>query len=851
MSIEQIKTWRDDLKQAQALLKEEFLNKKNPASLLKKHATLIDKLLKAVWDESDLNNEVTLIAVGGYGRQELFPYSDIDLLILVADSITEEQNKAIEALVGTLWDLGLNLGHSVRSLQECIDEAAEDVTIQTNLIEARLICGSKVIYTQFFIEIKQQIDPVKFLAAKTEEQNQRHAKFNDTGYNLEPNIKESPGGLRDIHTILWLAQSQGLGNNWLELEKNGVISHAELTDIKRHERNLFTLRIRLHYLAKRNEDRLLFDFQNELAADLGLVNTGNKRASEQLMQSYYRSVRYINLFNEILLKSFAISGLSSDQKTEVNARFVAQNKLLEAATPDLLFEQPSSILECFLLLQQHPELEGFSPLLLRQLQDATKLITKEFRQSPENQQLFLSILKQKDGVHHSIRRMNRYGVLGKYIPAFGVITGQMQHDLFHVYTVDEHTLKLLGNLRRFSKPELEYEFPLCSQLFTEFEKPYLLYLAALFHDIAKGRGGDHSELGKKDARRFCQEHGLPEEDTALVVWLVEMHLQLSKFAQKSDLSDPAVIEQFAKLMGTETRLIALYLLTVSDVRATSPKVWNEWKANLFESLFTQTRQALNDSSFSVKKAISERQDRARAKLEKYGLTPDAYQTFWDNAGEAYFSRYNSNEIAWQTRLLIPHVSTETPIVRAHLSRDGNGIEVMIYTRSHDDLFARICNFFDRIGYSIGEAKIYTTNHDYALNTFIVLDESTSEISYTGLLQHIEDNLYDKILTTTPIEAPIKGRLDRQVKHMPITTQVSFDTTTECHHQMLDIIAGDKPGLLANIAFIFIKHGVEIHNAKINTLGNRAEDTFLISDKGNIPLSKEKMQKLQEDLLEQL
>lgn len=848
MSIEQIQAWRNDLKQEQAQLEQEFIENNNPASLLKKHATLIDELLQNVWDSSELNNEITLIAVGGYGRQELFPYSDIDLLILVPDTVTEAQNKEIETLVGILWDLGLNIGHSVRTLQECIDEATDDVTIQTNLLEARLICGSKAVYTQFFIEIKQQIDAVKFLEAKTQEQNARHAKFNDTGYNLEPNIKESPGGLRDIHTVLWLSQSQGLGNNWLELEKNGVISQAELREIKRHERNLFTLRIRLHYLAKRSEDRLLFDFQNELAANLGLENTESKRASEQLMQSYYRSVRYINLFNEILIKSFATSSLSGEARTEINERFVEQNKLLEAATPDLFQEQPSTILECFLLLQQHPELKGFSPLLIRQLQDAIKLITKEFRESPVNQDLFLTILKQKIGVHHSIRRMNRYGVLGKYIPAFGVITGQMQHDLFHVYTVDEHTLKLLANLRRFSKPELEYEFPLCSQLFAEFEKPYLLYIAAIFHDIAKGRGGDHSVLGKKDAKRFCQMHQLSEEDTELVVWLVEMHLQLSKFAQKSDLSDPAVIEQFAKLMDTETRLIALYLLTVSDVRATSPKVWNEWKAKLFESLFTQTRQALNDPSFSVKKAIATRQEKAKNKLKSYNLEADAYQTFWENAGEAYFTRYNSNEIAWQTRLLIPHVFTDSPIVRAHLSRDGNGIEVMIYTRSHDDLFARICNFFDRISYTIGEAKIYTTNHDYALNTFIVLDESTTEISYTGLLQHIEDNLAEKILTTSPIEDPIKGRLDRQVKHMPITTQVTFDTTTECNFQMLDIIAGDQPGLLAKIAFIFLKHGIELHNAKINTLGNRAEDTFLISDKDDKPLSDEKMQRLQEDLL---
>lgn len=849
MSTEQIKTWRTELKAQQTLLEQDFLKKTNPASLLKNHAKLIDKLLKKVWQHSGLNNEITLIAVGGYGREELFPFSDIDLLILMPDNASDTQNKKIETLVGVLWDLGLNIGHSVRTLQECITEAADDATIQTNLLESRLICGSEVVYTQFYIEIKQQLNATAFLDAKIAEQNRRHEKFNDSGYSLEPNIKESPGGLRDIHTILWLAQSQGLGNNWLELAKNGVISQSELNEIKRHERNLNTLRIRLHYLAKRREDRLLFDFQNELAANLGLVNTPSKRASEQLMQSYYRSVRYINLINEILLKSFAISNVSSEASIVINARFTSQNKWLEATSPDLFQNQPSAILECFLLLQQHPELEGFSPSLLRELQDATKLITKEFRESSENQQLFLTILKQKYGVHQSMRRMNRYGILGKYIPAFGKIIGQMQHDLFHVYTVDEHTLKLLANLRRFSKPQLEHEFPLCSELFAEFKQPHLLYLAAIFHDIAKGRGGDHSELGKKDAKRFCELHQLPEEDTKLVVWLVEKHLQLSKVAQKSDLSDPAVIEQFAKLMKNQNCLTALYLLTVADVRATSPIVWNAWKAKLLESLFLETRYVLNDPSFSVKSAIADRQEKARFKLKKYGLSPDAYETFWSNVGETYFSRFNSNEIAWQTRLLIPHVLTEKPIVRAHLSREGDGIEVMIYTRTHQELFARICNFFDRIGYSIGQAKIYTTNHDYALNTFLVLDESTTEISYTGLIKHIEENLRDKILTTSPIEDPIQGRLNRQVKHMPITTQVMFDAIPDCSYQMLDIIAGDQPGLLASIAFVLIEHHIKVHNAKINTLGNRAEDTFLISDNENNALSIAKLQALKTALLE--
>lgn len=848
MSNETTANWRNELKAQQAVLEQAFFEDKNPANLLKQHTKLLDKLLQDVWQSSSLSDEISLIAVGGYGRQELFPHSDIDLLFLVPENVSESQNTAIERVIGTLWDIGLNIGHSVRTMHECIQEASEDVSIQTNLLEARLLCGPKATFANFYISIMQNMDADKFLDEKLAEQKHRHAKFNDTAYKLEPNIKESPGGLRDLHSVLWVAQSQGLGNTWQELEKNGIISPRELSSIKKHERNLNTLRVRLHYLAKRREDRLLFDFQNQLAENLGLINTKSKRASEQLMQSYYRSVRYISLINEIVIKSFVNTSVPSEQDKVINDDFIVQGNLLELAAPDLFQTKPSAILECFLLLQRHPELDGFSPVLLRQLQNANKLITKTFRESEANQQLFLSILKQKDGVHHSISRMNRYGVLGKYIPVFGKIVGQMQHDLFHVYTVDAHTINVLANLRRFSKPELKYEFPLCSKLFSEFEKPYLLYLAAIFHDIGKGRGGDHSELGKIDARRFCDLHRLPSEDTALVSWLVEMHLQLSKVAQKSDLSDPAVIEQFAKKVGSEMRLIALYLLTVADVRGTSPTVWNAWKARLLESLFLETRLVLNNKSFSVKKAIADRQEKASAKLQKYDLSPKAYQDFWNEVGEPYFSRYNSNEIAWQTRLLIPHVYTKKPIVRAHLSREGDGIEVMIYTKNQQDLFARICNFFDRLGYNIGQAKIYTTNHNYALNNFIVLDQSTTEISYSGLLKHIEENLYDKILSTTQIEAPIKGRLNRQVKHMPIKTEVSFETVSENNYLMVDIVACDLPGLLASIAFIFIKHDVMIHNAKINTLGNRAEDTFLISDMDNKPLNQTKINKLKEDLI---
>ena len=836
------------LKAQQNLLEIAFYQNKNSAQLLKKNAHLIDALLKQVWLQANIHAGVSLIAVGGYGRQELFPHSDVDLLILLPSAHNDALNAQIENMIGLLWDIGLNVGHSVRTLAECVNEAIQDVTVQTNLLESRLLIGSKQNYQLFVDAINTLMQPVAFFTAKFKEQDNRHAKFNDTAYSLEPNIKESPGGLRDLHMILWLSRSQGLGKTWLELAKNKLITNLELRQIKRHERNLQKLRIRLHYLAKRCEDRLIFDFQNELAADLGFETTARKRASEQLMQSYYRSVKYINLINEILVKTLE-STLAETRPiiTPISANFEAHNQWLEAKTARTLQQHPSAILEGFLLLQQHPELEGMGANLLRQLQRVKKLVNREFRESSDNKALFISILSQQNGVNHSLRRMNRYGILGQYVPAFGKIVGQMQHDLFHVYTVDEHILNVLANLRRFAKPELKHEFPLCSELFAAFEKPHLLYLAALFHDIAKGRGGDHSSLGTIDAKRFCKLHSLPKEDMNLVAWLVEAHLKMSSSAQKSDLSDPLVIEQFAQFVKTETRLKALYLLTVADIRGTSPVVWNAWKARLLESLFYATKRVLNDESFSTQQIMQDRRLVAAAKLKQYGLSTQSYQSLWDNIGANYFVRFEPDEIAWQSRLLTPHVYSEKPIVRARLSPNGDGIQVMIYTKDQADLFARICNFFDRMACNIVEAKIYTTQHGYALNNFIVLDQSGKSVSYSGLLKFIETELTEKITAST-IESPVQGRISRQVKHTPFTTQISINADTQCNYHILEIVAADRPGLLAKIAFIFLQLGIDLHNAKINTLGNRAEDSFLVSDKQQQALSATQINALHDALL---
>ena len=846
-------SWRFRLRKEQAALRAAFEQKPDTARLLRRHCRCIDALLQDIWRQQDGLDEVCLIAVGGYGRGELFPHSDVDLLLLMPEQANDALDKRIEALVGLFWDIGLAVGHSVRSLPECAEEARKDITVQTNLLEARLLSGNAARFHAFRQTIVALTHAHGFFQAKLREQDQRHTRFHDTAYNLEPNIKESPGGLRDLQTVLWIARGMGLGHDWSSLVSHGLISSSEARRIRQHELHLQLLRVRLHYLANRREDRLLFDFQNELARQLGYADSGRRRASEQLMHGYYRSAKHVEIMNEMLLELLRERLYPGTGKiTAINARFQACDDLLDLR-PSVSFQrEPAAVLESFLLLQQHPELRGMSVNLLRALHRAQPLLNRGFRQNPSHKALFLHILQQPNGVTAALTLMNRYGLLGRYLPAFGRIVGKMQHDLFHVYTVDEHILNVLGNLRRFAKPQHAHEFPLCSKLFVNFERPHLLYIAALFHDIAKGRGGDHSVLGMTDARRFCLAHGLSREDTELVVWLVEAHLAMSATAQKSDLADSAVIERFAHAVATEQRLTALYLLTVADIRGTSPKVWNAWKAKLLENLYSATRRVLRgDSGVNANADLLQRQRQAREILNHYGIVEQAYQPLWEQLGRLYFLRHEGAEIAWHSRLLLTHIDTAGAIVRARLSPAGDGIQVMIYLRDRSDLFARISGFFERIGYTIVEAKVHTTQHGYALDSFLVLDPSDHAISYRDLLSYIEYELAQQLMSTDAPAPPLHGRVSRQVKHMPISVDISIKADGNSRNHILDVIASDRPGLLSRIARVLLAHAVRLHTAKINTLGSRAEDTFLISAQNGHRLSAATVNAIKNELIAEL
>lgn len=849
--------WRTSLQAGRRQLRENFDRDNRTSKLLRGHCRLVDALLRDVWIQAGLPPEFALIAVGGYGRGELFPQSDVDILILLPNTSSATQH-ALESLVGLLWDIGLAIGHSVRTLQECLDEADRDITIQTNLLEARRLAGSRSLYHAFTSAVREHLNPEAFFLAKLREQSQRHRRFNDTSYNLEPNIKESPGGLRDLHMIAWAAQALGYAPAWQRLCKAGILNPSEARQIRHHAKLLNNLRVRLHYLANRREDRLLFDHQDTLARQMipaqKLEKKQRKRPSEQLMQQFYQSARTIRLMNDILLgvfKDILAERLQQTQILPIDAFFQVKNKLLDIKQADLFETHPECILTAFHLIQQDKRLQGMSPTTMRSLWLARNQVNRSFRSSKPHQRAFVGLLKSPEFQISTLRRMHRYGILGKYIPAFGRITHQMQHDLFHVYTVDEHTLNVLGNMAGFANPERRHEFPLCSKLFSTFDKPELLYLAALFHDIAKGRGGDHSVLGEADARRFCRRHGLENGDTVLVAWLVRNHLILSATAQQQDTSDPEVIAEFAKSVGDARHLTALYLLTVADVRGTSPAIWNAWKSRLFESLYQRTLNYLQTPVGNLNAEIQGRQQEVMVILGHYGISSKMVAPVWENLEDNYFLRHETKEIAWQTRLLLTHVNTTKPIVRARLSPAGDGIQIMIYTPDRDDLFARICGFFERIDHSIVEAKINTTRHGYALDSFLVLDRNDRSVRYGDLIAYIEAHLTAKLADNAPVQPPLQGRSSRQLKHFPIESHASVRPASDKNHNqyLLTLVTGDRPGLLSRLAHFFVHHGIRLQNAKINTLGARAEDSFVITPINGKSLNAAEMTQLEASLLE--
>lgn len=861
-----IAAFKKAIRQAREVLDNRFANGRDIRRLVEDRAWFVDQILRAAWERFGWSEDadIALLAVGGYGRGELHPYSDIDLLILLDSADHEVFREPIEGFLTLLWDIGLEVGQSVRSVAECAEEARADLTVVTNLMESRTIAGPEHLRQRMLaVTSPEQMWPSKhFFLAKRQEQKARHAKYNDTEYNLEPNVKGSPGGLRDIQTILWVARRQFGSLNLHGLVQQGFLVESECSMLASSQEFLWKVRYALHMLAGRAEDRLLFDHQRKIASLLGFEDGDGKLGIERFMQKYYRVVMGVSELSDLINQHFEeviLRAGETGQAQPLNSRFQLRDGYIEVTHPNVFKRTPFALLEIFVLMAQHPEIKGVRADTIRLLRDSRHLIDDDFRKDIRNTSLFIELFKSSQGIHRNLRRMNRYGILGLYLPEFGQIIGQMQHDLFHIYTVDAHTLNLIKHLRKLKWPELAEKFPLASKLIDKLPKPELIYIAGLYHDIGKGRGGDHSELGAVDAEAFCARHQLPVWDSRLVAWLVQHHLVMSTTAQRKDLSDPQVIFDFARLVGDQTRLDYLYVLTVADINATNPSLWNSWRASLLRQLYTETKRALRrglENPLDREEQIRQTQSAAIDILVRNGIDQDDAEQLWSQLGDDYFLRHTANDVAWHTEAILQHPAGNDPLVliKETAQREFEGAtQIFIYAPDQHDFFAVTVAAMSQLNLNIHDARIITSTSQFTLDTYIVLDADGGRIGENpARIREIREGLIDALKNPDEYPAIIQRRVPRQLKHFAFPPQVTISNDAQRPVTILELIAPDRPGLLARIGRIFLEFDLSLQNAKIATLGERVEDVFFVTDANNQPLSDPELcRRLQEAIVSQL
>ncbi|MBI3898561.1 MAG: [protein-PII] uridylyltransferase [Gammaproteobacteria bacterium] len=831
--------FRTTLRDGREALKRHYLSHPRQAThIIALHASLVDELLIRAWQHHQsllpAHAALSLIAVGGYGRGELHPGSDVDILLLLKKAGANDVLMFAETFVRFLWDIGLEIGHSVRTLKECTQQAKGDVTIATNLMETRLLVGDAALFQQLRVATHpKKIWPSnKFFAAKREEQRERHLRFDDTAYNLEPNIKEGPGGLRDIQMISWVTQRHFDTQSLHELVEHGFLHEPEYRALVRGRDFLWQVRCGLHYLAGRREERLLFDHQRALAKLFGYVDQDGALAVEQFMKRYYRAIKELSLLNVILLQHFEEAILTRGRaKIEpINRRFQSHNGFLEVRNTRVFQYSPYALLELFHLMQLHPQLKGVRANTIRLVRTNLHRINASFRRDIACRSLFMEILRQPAGITHELRRMNAYGVLGRYIPAFGRVVGQMQHDLFHVYTVDQHSLFVVRNLRRFTIAQHQHEFPLASSIIQTLTKPERLYLGGLFHDIAKGRGGDHSVLGEQEAEHFCQQHGMSEYDTHFVMWLVRHHLIMSDTAQRQDIMDPEVVRRFAERVGDKEHLDNLYLLTVADMRGTSPKVWNVWKGRLLSMLYHATLHELHrgvGQPLDHEARVNDLRADVMRRLTDKKIAANLVEEHWQRMDIDYFLRHEADSLAWHTEMITRASASELPLVAVRHHPEAGGTEILVYGPDRDGLFVDLTAGIDRLNLSIWDARIHTTRFGFALDTFVVLDHANQPIAEPAQLARIQTAMREQLLNPRPGRDLHHAHLSRALKHFPIRTHVAFDVSVNGQTTVMEVTAQDRPGLLYQVALALAACNVRLVTAKVATFGERVEDIFYV------------------------
>lgn len=820
-------------------LNEQFEAGKPIREIIYRRARLIDQLLISAWRHHIDTDAMALIAVGGYGRGNLFPASDVDLMLLINPRRKKSLKSGIETFLAFLWDMGLEVGHSVRTVKDCVQEAKSDITVATNLMESRLITGNAALYeTMVKMTGPKKLWPSrKFFAAKWEEQTARHHKFHDSENNLEPNVKEGPGGLRDIQMIGWVAKRHFDAERLRDLVKHDFLSRAEYESLDRGHNFLWRVRYALHVISGRREDRLLFEHQKNVAAKFGFASADNSGV-EQFMRLYYRTVKEVSRLNEMLLQHFQEEIIYARRRETIrplNKRFQVRNDYIEAKNRQVFKKYPIALLEIFLLLQQNKNIKGVRANTVRLIRESLYLIDDGFREDIKSQSLFLEIIRQPHRVGHELRRMHKYGVLGAYMPEFAKIEGLMQFDLFHIYTVDEHILFVIRNMRYFGLDEYREKYPLCRQVLERIPKQELLYFAGMFHDMAKGRDGDHSTLGSRDALEFCKRHHLSEYDAKLVAWLVEHHLLMSKTAQREDINDPEVINNFARKVGDSIHLNYLYLLTVADINGTNPNLWNSWKDALIADLYNKAQSALwrgLENPINKAELIADNKSRSLAIINDAIRAGADTGAIWSYLSEDYFLRHTPMEIAWHTRAISKCNEDRLPMILLREETERGATALFIYMHDHDNIFSRVSRTLDLLDLNVVDARIMNSNHGYTLDTFSILEKSGTTVKGRERKKEILTALKQNLLS---LDKPIRraNRIrSRRLKHFTIPTRVNFDIDEKNKRNIMEVSATDRPGFLSSVGTALEFCGTRLQAAKIATYGERVEDIFFITDRNN-------------------
>lgn len=822
-------------------------------SLLQIHSHNIDVLLTQLWQQfcPSIHDHACLIAVGGYGRQEMHPASDIDLLILLADEPNAQQQQALSAFITLLWDIKLEVGHSIRTLEQCIDEAEADLTVITNLIESRYLIGQEALFEQLHVHIHPNNlwGSSDFFHAKLEEQQARYQKYEDAAYRVEPNLKESYGGLRDLQTLNWVILRYYGKDALQQLKAYDLLTQHEYQELIQHRNFLWKIRFLLHQISGKKEDRLLFHYQQELTKIFLQKASINNHDIESFMQCYYCTISELGRLLEILQNLLKENLLEPNPPLikPINDYFSFVNQRIHLNNSDDLHEHPELFFAIFLHLSDSSYTQGISPITARLLRQNLHLINASFRSNPECKRLFIRILQQNKGVTCALRHMNRYGILAAYIPAFSGIVGLMQFDLYHAFTVDEHTLQVVRNLRRNMTECGKKELPFCYELQKQVPKPELLYLAGLFHDIAKGRGGDHSVLGSKNAYEFCRLHGLSRRDASLVSWLVQQHLLISGFTQKKDINDHNVIAEFATFISDVERLRYLVLLTIADIRGTNMKLWTNWKYTLIKQLYENTYHYLTTESpkqLANQSIKQEKKDHAIQILAKADINEKQYNDFWQALDDNYFISNTINDIVWHAQELSKFnykaLTSHLPIVKLRQSKNKNSTLIFIYAHDQYGLFTKIASTFEQSNVNVLRAKISSTKNNCAINTFSLLNSQNQPILNTIDQTAIKDRLINHISKPIKLE-PATHFSQNRLAQFHIPTQVSFESIKNSNKTLLEIKTKDALGILSKISQVLYQQGLVVHEAWINTLEEQVQDAFYLTDQHNNKINDPKKQ----------